>query len=146
MEKKIFKVNRKHMRIVLRFLKETGLLPLWKEYFYLQVKIGKRFTKKHWSDVTYVDYVLGNTTFTQFVADRLSKRDGVTYDMGTPIYFRFAYWLQKMGFEGYNIHLDTRKYLNNITDEEMSRYIIIDPITKKTQLIFNKVVAINRRL
>ena len=45
MEKKIFKVNRKHMRIVLRFLKETGLLPLWKEYFYLEIKI--KFTEKH---------------------------------------------------------------------------------------------------
>ena len=138
MEKKIFKVNRKHMRIVLRFLKETRLLPLWQEYFYLQVKIGQRFTKKHWSDVTYVDHVLGNTTFTKFVADSLSKRDGVAYDMGIPIYFRFAYWLQKMGFEGYNIQPVTRQYLNNRTDEEMSRYIIIDPITKKAQLIFNK--------
>lgn len=138
MEKKIFKVNRKHMRIVLRFLKETGLLPLWQEYFYLQVKIGQRFTAKHWSNVRYVDHVLGNTTFTQFVADKLSKRDGVTYDMGTPIYHRFAYWLQKMGFEGYSIHPDTRQYLSKRTDEEMSRHIIIDPITKKTQLIFNK--------
>jgi len=126
------------MRIVLRFLKETRLLPLWQEYFYLQVKIGQRFTKKHWSDVTYVDHVLGNTTFTKFVADSLSKRDGVAYDMGIPIYFRFAYWLQKMGFEGYNIQPVTRQYLNNRTDEEMSRYIIIDPITKKAQLIFNK--------
>lgn len=139
MEKKFFKVNRKHMRIVLRFLKETGLLPLWQEYFYLQVKACKRFTEKHWSDVRYVDYVLGNTSFTQFVAERLSDRDGVTYDMGTPIYHRFAYWLQKMGFEGYDIHPDTRQYLlYNITDEEMSKHIIIDPITKKTQLIFNK--------
>jgi hypothetical protein len=138
MEKKIFKVNRKHMRIVLRFLKETGLLPLWQEYFYQQIKSGQRFTVKHWSDVRYVDHVLGNTTFTQFVAERLSKRDGVTYDMGIPIYFRFAYWLQKMGFEWYDIHPDTRQYLYSKTDVEMSRYIIIDPITKKTQLIFNK--------
>jgi hypothetical protein len=138
MEKKIFKVNRKYMRIVLRFLKETGLLPLWQEYFYLQVKMGQMFTEKHWSNVTYVDHVLGNTTFTQFVAEKLSKRDGVTYDMGIPIYFRFAYWLQKMGFEWYGIHPDTRQYLYSKTDVEMSRYIIIDPITKKTQLIFNK--------
>ena len=126
------------MRIVLRFLKETGLLPLWKEYFYLQVKIGERFTEKHWSDVRYVDQVLGNTNFTLFVADNLSKRDGVTYDLGIPIFHRFAYWLQKMGFEGYSVHPDTRQYLYSKTDVEMSRYIIIDPITKKTQLIFNK--------
>lgn len=138
MEKKIFKVNRKHMRIVLRFLKETGLLPLWKEYFYLEVKIGKRFTKEHWSNVRHVDDVLGNTNFTKFVAYRLSKRDGVTYDSGIPIYQRFAYWLQKMGFDGYSIHPNTRQYLSDRTDEEMSRHIIIDPITKKTQLIFNK--------
>ena len=138
MEKKRFRVNRKHMRIVLRFLKETGLLPLWQEYFYLQVKTCQRFIERHWSNVEYVDHVLGNTTFTQFVADKLSERDGVTYDMGIPIYFRFAYWLQKMGFELYDIHPDTRKYLYSKTDVEMSRYIIIDPITKKTQLIFNK--------
>lgn len=138
MEKKIFNVNRKHMRIVLRFLKETGLLPLWQEYFYLQVKTGQRFTAKHWSDTEYVDHVLGNTSFTQFIVERLSKRDGVTYDMGTPIYIRFAYWLQKMGFEEYCIHPYTRECLSKSTDEEMSRHIIIGPITKKTQLIFNK--------
>ena len=136
MEKKIFKVNRKYMRIVLRFLKETGLLPLWKEYFYLEIKL--RFTEKHWSDVKYVDHVFGNTTFTQFVVERLNKRDGITYDIGFPIYIRFAYWLQKMGFKGYSIHPYTRQRLSKSTDEEMSRYIIIDPITKKTQLIFNK--------
>ena len=116
MEKKIFNVNRKHMRIVLRFLKETGLLPLWQEYFYLQVKTGQRFTAKHWSDTEYVDHVLGNTSFTQFIVERL----------------------QKMGFKGYSIHPYTRHRLSKSTDEEMSRYIIIDPITKKTQLIFNK--------
>jgi hypothetical protein len=138
MENNYLRINRKYMRIVLRFLKETGLLPLWQEYFYQQIKNGQRFTVKHWSDVTYVDHVLGNTTFTQFVTDRLSKRDGVTYDMGTPIYYRFAYWLKKMGFEGYNIHPDTRIYLRKRTDEEMSHHIVIDPITKKTQLIFNK--------
>jgi len=126
------------MRIVLRFLKETGLLPLWQEYFYLQVKTSQRFTEKHWSDVRYVDQVLGNTTFTLFVANSLSKRDGVTYDLGVPIFHRFAYWLQKMGFEGYNIHPNTRRYLYYRTDKEMSRHIIIDPITKKTQLIFNE--------
>ena len=138
MEKKIFKVNRKHMRIVLRFLKETGLLPLWQEYFYLEIKIGRRFTEKHWSDEEYVEHVLAYTNFTQFVVERLNKRDGITYDRGFSIYIRFAYWLQKMGFEGYCIHPYTRKLLSKSTDEEMSRYIIIDPITKKTQLIFNK--------
>jgi hypothetical protein len=126
------------MRIVLRFLKETGLLPLWQEYVYQQIKSGQRFTVKHWSDVRYVDHVLGNTTFTQFVANRLSKRDGVTYDMGISIYIRFAYWLQKMHYEGYCVHLETTDFLSNITDEEMSKHITIDPITKKTQLIFNK--------
>lgn len=126
------------MRIVLRFLKETRLLPLWQEYVYQQIKSGQRFTAKHWSDVRYVDQVLGNTNFTLFVADNLSKRDGVTYDLGIPIFHRFAYWLQKMGFEWYDIHPDTRRHLYSRTDEEMSRHIIIDPITKKTQLIFNK--------
>ena len=90
MEKKIFKVNRKYMRIVLRFLKETGLLPLWQEYFYLQVKTGQRFTAKHWSDTEYVDHVLGNTSFTQFIVERLYKRDSMTYYIGFPIYIRFA--------------------------------------------------------
>lgn len=124
------------MRIVLRFLKETGLLPLWQEYFYLQVKTGQRFTAKHWSDTEYVDHVLGNTSFTQFIVERLYKRDSMAYYI--PIYIRFAYWLQKMGFKGYSIHPYTRYRLSKSTDEEMSRYIIIDPITKKTQLIFNK--------
>ena len=126
------------MRILMRFFKETGLLPLWKEYFYLEIKIGRRFTVKHWSDVEYVEHVLAYTNFTKFVVERLNKRDGITYDMGLPIYIRFAYWLQKMGFEGYSIHPYTRNCLSNITDEEMSRHIIIDPITKKSQLIFNK--------
>ena len=105
---------------------------------YLQVKIGRRFTEKHWSDTEYVDHVLGNTSFTKFIVERLYKRDSMTYYIGFPIYIRFAYWLQKMGFDEYSIHPDTRQYLSNRTDEEMSRHIIIDPITKKTQLIFNK--------
>ncbi len=126
------------MRIVLRFLKETRLLPLWKEYVYLQVKIGARFTEKHWSNVRYVDDVLGNTTFTHFVFDRLSDRDGIKYSMGIPIYLLFAYWLQKMSYKGYCANPVTTSLLSKKNDEQMSKYIIIDPITKKTQLIFNK--------
>ena len=106
------------MRIVLRFLKETGLLPLWKEYFYLEVKIGKRFTKEHWSNVRHVDDVLGNTNFTKFVAYRLSKRDGVTYDRGIPIYQRFAYWLQKWDLMGI-VYIQIRG--NTFTIEPMKK-------------------------
>ena len=32
----------------------------------IQVKTGQRFTAKHWSDVEYVDHVLGNTSFKFF--------------------------------------------------------------------------------
>jgi hypothetical protein len=43
-----------------------------------------------------------------------------------------------MGYEGYCINMETTAFLSNKTDEEMYKHIIIDPITKKTQLIFSK--------
>jgi len=126
------------MIIVLRFLKETGLLPLWKEYVYEEVKCHGRFVRKHWSDTEYVDDVLGETIFTYFVKDKLAKRDGVFYYEGLPIFVRFAYWLQKLNIKGYEISPSAKMRLLNKSDEEMSQYIVIDQITKKAKLIFEK--------
>ena len=128
------------MRIVLRFLKETGLLPLWSEYVYKGIKSEKQFYRQHWSNVRYVDDVLGNTSFTKFVVDKLSKKDGVTYSLGIPICHRFAYWIKKIGL--YENYIDPRvlKYLSNVGDKEMCNQIVINPITKKAQLIFNKII------
>lgn len=129
------------MIIVLRFLKETRLLPLWKEYVYLEVKSRRRFVGKHWSNTKYVDDVLGETIFTLFVTQKLSKRDNVTYDMGIPIFILFAYWLQKLNIKNikeYEISPGAKMRLLNKSDEEMSQHIIIDQITKKAKLIFEK--------
>lgn len=138
MENKIIKINRRYMRIVLRFLKETRLLPLWKEYVCKENKYHERYVAKHWSNTKYVDDVLGETIFTYFVKEKLGKRDGVFYYDGLPIFIRFAYWLQKLNIKGYEISPNAKMRLLNKSDEEMSQYIIIDQITKKAKLIFEK--------
>ena len=65
---KILKVNKKRMVIALRFLKETGLLPFWKEYVIKEINEGKRFQTKHWSmntnDKNCIDQIFGLTNFT----------------------------------------------------------------------------------
>jgi hypothetical protein len=103
---KTLKINKKYMAIALRFLKETGLLPFWKEYVIKEINEGKRFQTEHWSMNTnkknYIDQIFGFTTFTNFVLDkinekknRLNNREGeceIIYSLPS-VFLLFGAWL-----------------------------------------------------
>jgi len=71
-------INKKYMAIALRFLRETGLLPFWKEYVIKEINEGGRFQTKHWSMNTNekgnIDQIFGLTTFTDFVIRKIEKK------------------------------------------------------------------------
>ena len=90
------------MVIALRFLKETGLLPFWKEYVIKQINEGERFQTKHWSmnGENYIDQIFGLTNFTDFVVRKIEKKrnqlnnGGHEIIYGLPsVYLLFGAWL-----------------------------------------------------
>lgn len=136
--KKRLKRNERYMAIVLRFLKETRLLPLWIEYVQKEIKNNKRFVDYHWSDVPYIDNVLGHTNFTSFITNKLKERNGIYYYEGVCMYHRFAYWLKEMGLlKDFKLERHTERFINNVSNQEIARHIEIDPITRKTKIIFH---------
>ena len=136
--KKRLKRNERYMAVVLRFLKESNMLTFWKEYVQKEIKNNKRFVDYHWSDVPYIDNVLGNTNFTSFIANKLRERNGVYYYEGLCMYHRFAYWLKEMGLlKDFKLEIETKNYINNVSNQEIARHIEIDPITRKTKIIFH---------
>lgn len=136
--KERLKKNEKYMAIVLRFLKETRLLPLWIEYVNQEIKNEHRFHNNHWSNVYTVDHVLGNSNFTTFVRDKLQEKDGVKYYEGMCMYHRFVIWIKTLGLlDNYLISSESMAFVRSVSDEDVNRNIIIDPVTRNTQIIFN---------
>ena len=102
---KTLKINKKHMVIALRFLKETGLLPFWKEYVFKEINEGKRFQTKHWSMNTdekgCIDQIFGLTNFTDFVERKIEEkrnqlvigRRRIVYCFPS-VYLLFGAWLK----------------------------------------------------
>lgn len=128
--------NEKFMAIVLRFLKETRLFPLWVEYVNSNLD---KYKNCHWSDKLCVDYILGATSFTSFIVKKLKEKDNIDYSEGVFIYYRFVYWLKKLGLiDKYHISQATLLLTDKLSEDEMKEHIIIDPITKKTKLLFHK--------
>jgi len=92
------------MVIALRFLKETGLLPFWKEYVNKEINERKRFITKHWSmnanRINCIDQIFGLTNFTDFVVRKIEKKRNqlnngeheIIYIL-PPIYLLFGAWL-----------------------------------------------------
>ena len=114
------------------------MLTFWKEYVQKEIKSRNRFVDYHWSNVPYIDEVLGNTNFTSFIVDKLHERNGVYYYEGMCMYHRFAYWLKEMGLlKDFKLGIETENYIKNVSDQEIARYIEIDPITRKTKIIFH---------
>ena len=96
-------INKKYMAIALRFLKETGLLPFWKEYVIKETNKGGRFQTKHWSmnGKIYIDQIFGLTNFTSFVIRKIEKKRnqfknngecGIAYSLPS-VYLLFGAWL-----------------------------------------------------
>lgn len=59
-------------RIVLRFLKETNLLPYWKEYLdsSMHKNRDKYDSKIHWADKKDIVDIFGETKFTKFLEQK----------------------------------------------------------------------------
>lgn len=132
------KRNERYMAVVLRFLKESNMLTFWKEYVQKVIKSNGLFVDYHWSNVPYIEDVLGNTIFTSFITDKLKERDGIYYYEGLCMYHRFAYWLKEMGLlKDFKLRKKTESYINNVSNQEIARHIEIDPITRKTKIIFH---------
>ena len=57
-------------KIATRFLKEAGLLNIWKEY----IKHNERLQKKCWYEERYIEDIFGRTTFTSFIEQKINKK------------------------------------------------------------------------
>lgn len=102
-ETEIAKANKK---IIVRFLKETGILMAWKEYTGLRSpKMRQKIYHK-----SYVDDVFNCTTFTRFL------RENKGLIQGTSITSIFRAWYlayQKINAPGFTRHL----YTNYVYDK-----------------------------
>ena len=57
-------------KIATRFLKEAGLLNIWKEY----LKHNERFQKKCWYEGCYIEDIFGSVAFTSFIEQKINKK------------------------------------------------------------------------
>ena len=90
------------MVIALRFLKETGLLPFWKEYVIKEINESRNFRWQHWSmkGEMFIDEIFGSTNFTSFVTHKIEEKRNqlnneerkITYYI-PPVYLLFGAWL-----------------------------------------------------
>ena len=133
-------VNKKYMAIALRFLKETRLLPFWKEYVIKEINEGKRFRTKHWSMHTYIDEIFGSTSFTGFVVhkieekrNQLNNREGEkAYDIPS-IYLLFGAWLTA------NSSLYGKYILaSGIPSQSAKSHIIVDTKRRKATILVDE--------
>ena len=132
------------MVIALRFLKETGLLPFWKEYVIKESNEGKRFQTKHWSMNTdeqdRIDQIFGLTNFTNFVVRKIEKKRNqlnngernITYSLPS-VYLLFGVWLTA------NSSLYGRYTLaGEIQSQSLKNHIIVDTKRRKATILLDE--------
>ena len=81
-----------HNRIIaLRFLKETKLLPYWKEYLdsSMHKNRDKYDSKVHWADKKYIVDIFGQSKFTDFL-----RQKGIMFRHGVCTFQIFANFLR----------------------------------------------------
>lgn len=141
---KNLKINKKRMVIALRFLKETGLLPFWKEYVIKEINEGKRFQTNHWSMSAdkegYIDQIFSLTNFTSFVIDKIKKKRNqlnngerkIAYCL-PPIYLLFGAWLTANSsiYGGYTLE-------GGMPRIYVTRHIIVDTKRRKTTILLDE--------
>ena len=133
-------VNKKYMAIALRFLKETGLLPFWKEYVIREINEGKRFQTKHWSMHKYIDQIFGLTNFTSFVKRKIEKKRNqlnngehkIAYSLPS-VYSLFGVWLRANSplYGEYTLE-------GGIPDKYTKNHIIVDTKRRKTTILLSE--------
>lgn len=137
------KINKKYMAIALRFLRETGLLPFWKEYVIKETNKRGRFRKIHWSmnGEIYIDQIFGLTNFTGFVIRKIEKKRNQLKNNGEyeiayylpSVYLLFGAWLRansslygEYTLEGEALKLDA------------TSHIIVDTKRRKTTILLDE--------
>lgn len=78
-------------KIATRFLKETGLLEIWKEY----LKHDEFFRKNCWYEKYYIEEIFGKTIFTGFIEKKINKR------LPFSVYSIFITYCKLNGFDKY---------------------------------------------
>lgn len=106
----------KNKKVVLRFLKELGLLNVWKKY------VKKHRNTNEWYKKEYTDSIIGDTSFTSF----LKKEYGVTINTTASELFR--YWAI------YNDVPHKFKYKMLTLEKEFKEDVFIDKTTKMMSL------------
>lgn len=140
---KNLKINKKCMAIALRFLKETGLLPFWKEYVFKETNEKGRFQKMHWSmnGETYIDSIFGLTNFTSFVKRKIEKKRNQTKNNGEyeiayylpSVYLLFGAWLRA------NSSLYGEYILEGgIPKQDTTSHIIVDTKRRKATILLDE--------
>ena len=110
-----------HKKITLRFLKELGLLSVWKQYIYKNIYKIKEYKHK-WYEHECIDCIFGDSCFTSF----LSKNYGIKVQATVSELFR--YWII------YNDIPHTFKYDLQTSSEEFKEDVLIDKTTKMMSL------------
>jgi hypothetical protein len=139
---KTLKINKKRMAIALRFLKETGLLPFWKEYVNKEINEGKKFQTKHWSmnGEKYIDQIFGLTTFTSFVVHKIEEKRNqinngelkIIYSLPS-VYLLFGAWLRANSSLYGEYTLEGRILLPYVKN-----HIIVDTERRKTTILLDE--------
>ena len=145
---KTLKINKKYMAIALRFLKETGLLPFWKEYVINESNEGKRFQTKHWSMNTgeqdRIDQIFGLTNFTGFVVHKIKeKRNQLNnresekiYDIPS-VYLLFGVWLTANS-SLYGKHTLAAEIQSQSIKNRIKNHIIVDTKRRKATILVDE--------
>ena len=140
---KNLKINKKRMVIALRFLRETGLLPFWKEYVNKEINEGNRFQTKHWSmnanKKDCIDQIFGLTNFTDFVVRKIEEKrnqlingERITYYLPS-IYLLFGAWLTANSSLYGEYTLEGGTPIQNTTS-----HIIVDTKRRKATILLNE--------
>ena len=110
-----------HKKIALRFLKELGLLSVWKRYIYGNIYRIKEYSHK-WYKHECIDSIFGDSCFTSF----LSQNYGIR--VHTTVSELFRYWII------YNDIPHTFKYELQTPSEDFKQDVSINIKTKKMSL------------
>jgi len=136
-------INKKYMAIALRFLRETGLLPFWKEYVIKETNESGRFRKIHWSmnGEIYIDRIFGLTNFTSFVIRKIEKKRNQLKNNGEceiayhlpSIYLLFGAWLTENSSLYGEYRLEGGK-----PEQYITRHIIVDTKRRKATILLDE--------
>lgn len=117
------------MRLVLRFLKETRLLVLWKEYVLKRNK--KSSIKEHWSNFEYPEDVFAFSSFTTFIEGKKKLM------LPCRIHLAFIYWLKENGHLNAIRDNSIRNLEDSLVNSKVTRCLTIDKKKKRLRINYD---------